>query len=113
MLLEQLFDSGSSTFTYLLADREGGHAALVDPVLEHVERDLQLILDHIDNAELVPLETIEQTAQAWSRDQELVMVCRSGKRSARATEALMRMGFTHVANLTGGMLAYNASMLER
>jgi rhodanese-related sulfurtransferase len=66
-------------------------------------------LGHVAHAELVPLATVEQTAQAWPRDQELVMICRSGGRSGRATEALMRMGFTRVVNMVGGMLAYNAA----
>lgn len=43
MLLRQLFDPESSSYTYLLADRESGDAALVDPVREWVERDLSLL----------------------------------------------------------------------
>jgi len=43
MLLRQLFDSESSTYTYLLADRASGEAILVDPVREWVERDLKLV----------------------------------------------------------------------
>jgi glyoxylase-like metal-dependent hydrolase (beta-lactamase superfamily II)/rhodanese-related sulfurtransferase len=43
MLFRQLFDSNSSTFTYLLASRPGGEAIIIDPVLEKVERYLKLI----------------------------------------------------------------------
>ncbi len=43
MLFRQLFDKESSTYTYLVADPETREAALVDPVLEQVERDLQLV----------------------------------------------------------------------
>ncbi len=43
MLFRQLFDSVSGTYTYLLASRRGGEALLIDPVLEKVERYLQLI----------------------------------------------------------------------
>jgi sulfur dioxygenase len=42
-IFRQLFDSGSSTYTYLIADGPGGDAVLIDPVLEMVERDLRLI----------------------------------------------------------------------
>ena len=41
--VRQLFDAESSTFTYLLGDRAAGVAALIDPVREHVERDLTLV----------------------------------------------------------------------
>jgi sulfur dioxygenase len=37
MLFRQLFDHESSTYTYLLASREGGEALLVDPVKEHTD----------------------------------------------------------------------------
>ena len=43
MIFRQLFDNVSGTYTYLLASRRGGEALIIDPVLEKVERYLQLI----------------------------------------------------------------------
>jgi sulfur dioxygenase len=43
MILRQLFDRDSSTYTYLVGDRATGKAALIDPVLEQLERDLRLV----------------------------------------------------------------------
>lgn len=43
MIFRQLFDAASSTYTYLLGDPVTRNAALIDPVLEQVDRDLQLI----------------------------------------------------------------------
>ena len=43
MLFRQLFDSVSGTYTYLIASRHGGEALIIDPVLEKVERYLQLM----------------------------------------------------------------------
>jgi sulfur dioxygenase len=43
MIFRQLFDSVSSTYTYLLASRHGGESLIIDPVLEKVDRYLQLI----------------------------------------------------------------------
>jgi glyoxylase-like metal-dependent hydrolase (beta-lactamase superfamily II)/rhodanese-related sulfurtransferase len=45
MIFRQLFDNGSSTYTYLLASRRGGEALIIDPVLEKVDRYLQLIAE--------------------------------------------------------------------
>lgn len=42
-LFRQLFESESSTYTYLLADTDTREAVLIDPVLETVDRDLKLI----------------------------------------------------------------------
>ena len=43
MIFRQLFDNVSGTYTYLLASRRGGEALIIDPVLEKVDRYLQLI----------------------------------------------------------------------
>ncbi len=43
MIFRQLFDRESCTYTYLLADEASRAAALVDPVREHVGRDLEVI----------------------------------------------------------------------
>jgi len=43
MIFRQLFDSTSGTYTYLLASRRGGEALIIDPVLERVDRYLQLV----------------------------------------------------------------------
>ena len=43
MLFRQLFDPVSSTYTYLLAERQGGEALIIDPVVDRVEQYLQLI----------------------------------------------------------------------
>jgi sulfur dioxygenase len=43
MLFRQLFDPETSTYTYLLADMQTKEAVLIDPVFEHVERDVQLL----------------------------------------------------------------------
>ena len=43
MLLRQLFDYETWTYTYLLADEESGDALLIDPVIDQVERDIKLL----------------------------------------------------------------------
>src|SRR5512143_3137764 len=43
MLFRQLFDLGSSTYTYLLADEESRDAILIDPVFEQFARDRALL----------------------------------------------------------------------
>jgi glyoxylase-like metal-dependent hydrolase (beta-lactamase superfamily II) len=45
MEFRQLFDKESSTYTYLLADPASKLALLIDPVIEQVERDAQLVKD--------------------------------------------------------------------
>ena len=42
------------------------------------------------------------------KNDEIIVHCRSGARSASAKAFLTQQGFTNVRNLTGGILAYNA-----
>ena len=43
MIFRQLFDQVSGTYSYVLASRHGGEAMIIDPVLEKVDRYLQLM----------------------------------------------------------------------
>jgi sulfur dioxygenase len=43
MIFRQLYDSVSGTYTYLIASRRGGEALIIDPVIEKVDRYLQLV----------------------------------------------------------------------
>jgi len=44
-IFRQLFDKETSTYTYLLGDKESKEAILIDPVIEHANRDYQLVKD--------------------------------------------------------------------
>lgn len=65
----------------------------------------------IVQAEHVPLQHVLAMAADWPRDQPVVVHCASGGRSARAAMALAQMGFTKVASMEGGMMAWRALML--
>jgi glyoxylase-like metal-dependent hydrolase (beta-lactamase superfamily II) len=43
MIFRQLFDPVSCTYSYLIASRRAGEALIIDPVLEKVDRYLQLM----------------------------------------------------------------------
>jgi len=43
MIFRQLYDHESSTYTYLVAERSGGEALLIDPVLGHAEPYVRLV----------------------------------------------------------------------
>lgn len=92
----------------LLLEQHKSEARLIDVREPH---EYVGELGHIDGAELVPLGTIGQAAAAWDRDAELVVICRSGARSAQASRALVSMGFTRIMNMRGGMMAWNHAQL--
>ena len=68
-------------------------------------------LGHIPNALSVPLPRFLSGEVNLPNDRQLVLVCRSGRRSRQAAYALQGMDYTNVAILMGGMLAWEASEL--
>lgn len=81
-----------------------GAGRLID-VREGTEFNAEL--GHVTGAELVPLGAVDDVARQWDREAPLVLVCRSGGRSGKAALGLLRLGFTRVASMRGGMLAWN------
>lgn len=59
----------------------------------------------LPGAVLIPLENTDfiERIQTFDTQQPIYLYCRSGNRSSRAAELLVRLGFTQVYNYTGGM----------
>ncbi len=70
-------------------------------------------LGHIEGAILVPMDALPLRLPklAGFVDRDVVVVCRSGVRSASVTAILRRAGFRQVENLRGGMLAWSRAGL--
>ncbi|NKB37309.1 MAG: MBL fold metallo-hydrolase [Gammaproteobacteria bacterium] len=64
-------------------------------------------LGHIADAILVPLRTLKEKLQDLDTKKPVIAVCRSGARSAQATNIMSQAGLANVANLHGGMLHWN------
>src|SRR6266536_2135471 len=63
MIFRQLFDSTSGTYTYLLASRRGGEALIIDPVLEKVDRYIQLV----NELDLRLVKAVDEYAELMSK----------------------------------------------
>jgi rhodanese-related sulfurtransferase len=63
----------------------------------------------VPKAEALPLHTLPAKMHDLSKDEKLVMVCRSGARSAQACMFLQQQGFSNVYNLRGGMMGWMQS----
>ena len=73
LVFRQLFDPQSSTYTYLLGDKRGDKAVLIDPVFEQVRRDAALI-DELGLSLVATLEThvhADHVTGAWLLKQRL------------------------------------------
>jgi rhodanese-related sulfurtransferase/glyoxylase-like metal-dependent hydrolase (beta-lactamase superfamily II) len=86
--------------------------ALVDAgaLLLDVREPSEWEAGHAAEAYLVPMGQVSQRQAELPTDHRIVVVCRSGRRSAAVTESLREWGFDAV-NLAGGMLAWAAAGL--
>ena len=91
------------TPTELKARRDAGTGPRVLDVREGWELDVARIPDVLH----IPMNEIPGRFIELPREDELVVMCRSGGRSMQVAQFLARNGFTHVANLTGGILAWS------
>ncbi len=67
---------------------------------------------HIPDATLIPLAELEIRLDELPKDQTILVVCRSGNRSATARDILLKAGFTNVTSLAGGMNDWVAKSYE-
>jgi adenylyltransferase/sulfurtransferase len=61
-------------------------------------------INRIPGSRLIPLGEIPRRYAELNKDDEIVMQCKSGARSAKAADFLRSVGFTRVLNLKGGIL---------
>lgn len=61
---------------------------------------------HIPGAALIPLDQLGSRMNEVPRDRKVLLICRSGNRSAKGTSLLRSSGFDNVYNVTGGMLEW-------
>lgn len=62
---------------------------------------------HIKGAVNIPLSQLQQRMTEISKDRPVYLYCQSGMRSRQAAKILGRHGYTDVADLKGGMMAWN------
>jgi len=73
------------------------------PLLLDVRQDWETRLCRLENAVHIPIEEIEMRADELSADDEIVVYCHQGVRSAAVAEYLRQRGFKNVKNLRGGL----------
>ncbi len=81
------------------------------PYIVDVREPREFSQGHIVEAQLVPLPQILSSEMKLPNDRQIVLVCRSGRRSRRAAAALQHIGCMNVQVLQGGMLAWGAAGL--
>lgn len=88
-----------------------------EPLLLDVREPSEFAMLHIPHAINVPRGILEQSCEwdydetvpelAAGREREIIVICRSGYRSALAADVMQGMGFQHVISLKSGVRGWN------
>jgi len=79
-------------------------------VLVDVRQDWETKLCRLKNAIHIPIEEIEYRVEELNPDDEIVVYCRVGERSAAVAHYLTQLGFKNVKNLLGGVDSWAQSV---
>jgi rhodanese-related sulfurtransferase len=66
---------------------------------------------YIDNSESIPLAHLVENSAKLPRDRDILVYCAGGYRSSIAASLLQRSGFTKVAEIAGGLAAWESAHL--
>jgi len=83
------------------------------PLLLDVREPREWEMARIEGARLVPLGTLAGAIPSLDREAEIVVMCKSGVRSANAARQLRDAGFRRVLNLAGGIKRWSADVDPR
>ena len=76
------------------------------PLLVDVREPGEWAIAHLPSAVLIPRSELPERVDELTRAREVVLYCRNGPRSAQGVRLLLDLGFSHVRNLRGGILAW-------
>lgn len=61
---------------------------------------------HIKGALLIPVQELQQRISEVPKDKQVYIYCHSGGRSVRASNMLVKAGYTRIENVQGGFMAW-------
>ena len=67
----------------------------------------EVALCRIANSQHIPLPDLLSRLNDLNKEDDIVVYCKSGVRSANARQLLLQNGFQHVRNLEGGIIAWS------
>ncbi len=85
-------------------------ASGTNPFLLDVREGWELALAAAPGAVHIPMGEIPDRLAEIPADREIVVMCKAGARSMNVARFLESRGYTRVANLTGGILAWSAEI---
>ena len=101
----------SASKQYTPVNLNAAAASPAPPLLLDVREYPEFAGGHLAGSRLLPLAQLETRAPDLPQDREIVLICRTGRRSAEAAEKMRRLGFERVGELKGGIMNWEKAGL--
>lgn len=83
-----------------------------EAVLIDIRTPLEYRDGHIPGVANIPLDELERRMNEVPKDRKVVLICRTGSRSAEGTKMLRSKGMANVFNSTGGMSTWTGPVTK-
>ncbi|QDQ01001.1 hypothetical protein FOH38_11300 [Lysinibacillus fusiformis] len=93
--------------TIELAEMVGKSGLILD-----VREEVEFAFGHLDGAISIPMGDLAARISELDKEQEIYVICRTGKRSDFAAQKLVENGFTKVYNVLPGMTAWTGELIK-
>lgn len=107
LIFQPKTDSMPATITVQQADEQFANGAFLLDVREPSEWNEA----HVDGAVLIPLGELSARVSEIPTDQDVLVICRSGNRSAQARDILRAAGLPRTTSINGGINAWMSAGL--
>ncbi|KOY80370.1 sulfurtransferase TusA family protein [Lysinibacillus macroides] len=77
-----------------------------------VREEAEFAFGHIEGAKSIPMGELEARLAELDKEQEIYVICRTGKRSDLAAQKLVLHGFTKVFNVLPGMTSWTGDLIK-
>ena len=79
-------------------------------IILDVREQAEFAFGHIEGAKSIPMGELENRLNELDKEQEVYVICRTGKRSDLAAQTLAKNGFTNVYNVLPGMTSWTGEI---
>ena len=97
----------STTLPPLVSPQEAQKRVAAGALLIDVREPDEWQKMHVAASTLIPLGDVSSRLDEIPKDRDVILICRSGRRSGAAQTTLKGRGYDRVANLDGGLIAWH------
>ena len=76
-------------------------------ILLDVRTDQEVFISKIKGSIHIPMNDVPTRLDEINKEKEIIVQCKSGKRSAKVCEFLLNNNYSNVKNLKGGIIAWS------